>query len=237
MDKVQQYHIAQKRLFERWKAKPAHGQIDHRNGVFVADGIVCPEQWFVQDIRPLFLLKEAYGGNADWDLIQDHLLTGDPIGKHVTWRRVTQWTQGLLNTSLNSICSFEEIEKKQSFGNEFLKHIAAMNIKKSGGKKESEDKDLAAYAQHDKEELYEQLQIIDPTVIVCGYTMDFLNIVMPEPVKEYTGQSPNLFYRTSLNGHDVLVLYYWHPSNQYPDIMNYYTLMCIYQQALKAGLG
>lgn len=43
----------------------------------------------------------------------------------------------------------------------------------------------------------------------------------------------NLAYHITLNGHDVLVLDYWHPANQYPDIMNYYGLMSIYQQALK----
>lgn len=45
-------------------------------------------------------------------------------------------------------------------------------------------------------------------------------------------QNSNLYYFTRLNGHDVIVLDYYHPSNRYPDIMNYYGLIGSYQQAL-----
>ena len=89
------------------------------------------------------------------------------------------------------------------------------------------------YAEYDKLELYEQLQIVDPTVIVCGYTIQCLNRILPVAVKERAGQSPNLYYWTEINQHPVLILDYWHPSNQYPDFMNYYGLVGAYQQALK----
>ena len=42
------------------KRKTQTLRIDHQNGVFIRDGVVCPEQWFLQKVRPLFLLKEAY---------------------------------------------------------------------------------------------------------------------------------------------------------------------------------
>ena len=61
-------------LFEQWKHKACFGTVDHKNDVFVRDGVVCPQKWFSADIRPLFLLKEAYGGESDWDLISDHLM-------------------------------------------------------------------------------------------------------------------------------------------------------------------
>lgn len=236
MDRVQRYNEHCSALFEYWKQKQAFGQIDHANNIFISDGVVCPEIWFSQEIRPLFLLKEAYGWHNDGDLIKDHLLTQGSMSGYPTWRRVTQWAEGLLKTTAEAIYPYTK-QKNCTFGNEFLKHIAAVNIKKSGGVEKSNADDLMAYAKHDKDELYEQIQIIDPTVIICGYTMEYLNIIMPEPIKEWAGQSQNLFYRTQLNGHDVLVLDYWHPSNQYPDIMNYYTLMGIYQQALISSQG
>lgn len=43
----------------------------------------------------------------------------------------------------------------------------------------------------------------------------------------------NLYYNMKLNGHNVLVLDYWHPANQYPEQMNYYGLAAIYQLALR----
>ena len=92
MDLAEAYREQSAALFERWKHKPALGEIDHEKHVFVSDGVVCPEQWFSQEIRPLYLLKEAYGGTEDWSLT-DHLLKS---GKNcnATWRRITQWTQG-----------------------------------------------------------------------------------------------------------------------------------------------
>lgn len=41
-------------------------------------------------VRPLFLLKEAYHGRGNWDLISEHLLTDRKIGSG-TWRRVSEW--------------------------------------------------------------------------------------------------------------------------------------------------
>lgn len=232
MDRINQYIEQCNVLFENWKNKPAHGQVDHRNGVFIADGVVLPEQWFSQDIRPLFLLKEAYNGESDWSLT-DHLLHSKKKC-NATWRRITQWTEGLLNTTADAIHPYTKVQDC-TFGNEYLKRIAAINIKKSGGQKTSDGEDLKVYAQYDRTELYEQLKLADPSVIVCGYTMEHLNLILPEPIKTRAGQSQNLYYYTSINGHDVLVLDYWHPSNQYPDIMNYYTLMSIYQQALRSA--
>lgn len=230
MSRAQEYVAQSKNLFEYWKNKPASGTINHTEGVFISDGIVDPDSWFSQEVRPLFLLKEAYNGDADWDLVNHLQNSTSRCG--ATWRRVSQWTEGLLKTTAKEIFPFQK-QTTVTYGNEFLRQIAVMNVKKSGGQHSSDEQELLMYAEYDKLELYEQLLIIDPTVIICGYTIECLNRIMPERVKEYAGQSPNLFYFTELKGHPVLVLDYWHPSNQYPDFMNYYGLMGAYQQALK----
>lgn len=145
-------------------------EINHADGVFVKDGVVCPEQWFSQEIRPLFLLKEAYGGDKDWSLL-DYLLSDNKSGK--TWQRIAKWTYGLMETTFQQI----------------------------------------------------------PSYILCGYTGAALDVVMGTPVCR--DKNVNRFCWTRLNNHLVLVVDYWHPANQYPDIMNYYGLMGIYQQALR----
>ena len=48
-----------------------------------------------------------------------------------------------------------------------------------------------------------------------------------------TPYNENLYYTIRLSQRDVLVLDYWYPANQYPDIMNYYRLMAVYQMALR----
>ena len=56
---------------------------------------------------------------------------------------------------------------------------------------------------------------------------------MGTEIKDYDHPNENWFYKTRLNDHDVIVLDYYHPANQYPDLLNYYGLLGIYQQALK----
>lgn len=238
---ISNYHKRINTLFEMWKKqtgtveyqekrKTQTVHIDHQNSVFITDGVVCPERWFSQKVRPLFLLKEAYGGDADWDLIADHLLPVHSISK--MWNRISLWTRGMLTTTKDNMAPFVEDDPvANSYGNEHLKQIAVMNVKKSGGDKSSDMNIIRAYADFDKNRLKEQLEICDPTVIVCGYTASTLDIILDKPVRKDYNQ--NLAYHITLNGHDVLVLDYWHPANQYPDIMNYYGLMSIYQQALK----
>ena len=79
MNKSEQYQQDIGNHFKAWKSKPPCDGINHPASVFISDGIVCPGQWFSQKVRPLFLLKEAYHGSGDWDLIAlslIHILRG-----------------------------------------------------------------------------------------------------------------------------------------------------------------
>ncbi|MDO4562667.1 MAG: hypothetical protein Q4C12_02405 [Clostridia bacterium] len=230
MNQAMEYQAKIQSLFNEWKAKPEKNGIDHQNSIFVRDGIVCPEQWYSQETRPMFLLKEAYGGNGDWDLIADHLLTSGKMGRG-TWRRVTEWTRGLLSTSSSYIEPYAD-DSANCYGNQCLKKIAVVNVRKSGGTPSSNMECINNYARTDASELKCEIELIDPTVIVCGYTISSLNIIMGHDIKNYGKTNSNLYYHMTLNKHDVIVLDYWHPSNHYPDIMNYYGLIGIYQQAL-----
>ncbi len=55
-------------------------QSKYPNKVFVKDGIVNPDKWVTQEIKPMFLLKEAYGGKESWDLINDHIFVVNKNG-------------------------------------------------------------------------------------------------------------------------------------------------------------
>ena len=235
----EQYKLKMKDLIDNWQQRNGtvktvqHKQevellIDHTQN-FISDGVVCPEKWFSQSIRTLYLLKEAYG-EGSWDLIADHLCKSGQISQ--MWRRVSKWTSGLLGTTENTLMPYGNWGDVDHYGNEYLQKIAVVNVKKSGGKSSSNMDEIRAYAQFDREELLQELELCDPTVIVCGYTASVLDIIFKTSVRKDGNE--NLFYHIQLNGHDVLVLDYWHPANQYPDVMNYYGLMSIYQQALLA---
>ena len=247
MSDKERYKLDMEQLYSHWKLKePAirlvstksgEGEkiiINHRNNIFISDGVVYPEVWYSQNVRVLFLLKEAYtkNGNSDWDLVKDHLLLKEKKMSHL-FKRICQWTQGILNTSQDDIPAFFSGLSDNHYGNDILKQIAVVNVKKSGGKANSSMEEINQYAEYDSEELKKELEIIDPTVIVCGYTISSLNIIMGTEIKDYDSPNENWFYSTQLNEHDVIVLDYYHPANQYPDLLNYYGLLGIYQQALK----
>ena len=208
-------------------------EIDHANTVFIRDGVVCPELWFAQRTRPLFLLKEAYNGDGDWDLASDHLLTSNSASR--MWRRVSHWTYALLNTTAEELVPYDPGLDVSKFGNEYLRRIAVVNVKKSGGKNNSNMDEIRSYAWFDAERLWKQLSLCDPTVIVCGYTGSALDIIAERMTgtKVRETYNENLYYTMELNGHKVLVLDYWHPANQFPEQMNYYGLAAVYQLGLR----
>lgn len=235
---VESYIEQSNHLFKEWKGKTISGDIelskdhlviDHRNSVFIKDGVVCPKKWFSNNIRPLYLLKEAYGGDKDWDLIKEWLLSDNQMTK--MWNRVAQWTVGLMSTTSTTINPYSKYKSGTFVENEILSNIAVINIKKSKGTKNSNWEEIEKYAEYDRIELLQEIEICDPTIIVCGYTSKPLEIILGNNFRKEWNQ--NCFYHVALNNHDVLVIDYWHPANQYPDIMNYYTLMNIYQLALK----
>ena len=81
----------------------------------------------------LCILRSVRNGDSDWDLVKDHLLLKEKKMSHL-FKRICQWTQGLLNTSQDDIPAFFSGMSDIHYGNDILKHIAVVNVKKSGGK-------------------------------------------------------------------------------------------------------
>lgn len=248
MSTAKTYHSDMEKLYSKWKLKAPISKsisikgkttldvsINHQENVFITDGIVCPEKWYSQNVRLLFLLKEAYHGGGDWDLISEHLLLKDKKMSHL-FKRICQWTYGIMNTTKEVIPMYKAELPDNHYGNDILKQIAVVNVKKSNGKSNSTMNEINQYAEYDQKELKQELEIIDPTVIICGYTISSMNIIMGTKIKDYNHPNENWFYRTKLNKHDVIILDYYHPANQYPDLLNYYGMMGIYQQALKENM-
>ena len=63
------------------------------------------------------------------------------------------------------------------FGNEYLHRIAVINLKKYNGKKSSDRNEIMEYANREKKFIQQQIELCDPTVIVCcstAYALDQL---------------------------------------------------------------
>lgn len=103
---------------------------------------------------------------------------------------------------------------------------AIVNVKKVRGVKVSIHDDLNEYAIRDSDFIRRQLDIIDPTVVVCGGTLASLWLCpwFKDAKKEiYDGvfvKIGNRFY-----------FHHAHPSSFYPKEMKYYFLLSIVQQS------
>ena len=94
--------------------------------------------------------------------------------------------------------------------------------------------EILEYAEQDKDFLSKEIELIDPDIIVCGYSIQALMKVFDLKIKENSGYySENWFYVTDeIFEKKRIILDFYHPSNHYPILLNYYSLACIYQQAL-----
>ena len=205
-------------LFEKWEKK--HIETGHKR--FIRDGIVDEEWWMQGKEVPkiCFFLKEARTQEENYNLVQD-LYKYEPWN---LWQRVAVWTQAIQGAFLGELPYNEELIKKKS--HDAVKQIAVVNAKKSDGLVQSEGDDLRVYMQEDKKELKEEIELINPDIIVCGYTFGMLKEILEDELSaENTSDTMYGFWR------DKLIIDYYHPACHYPNRVNYYALMSICRMA------
>ena len=194
-----------------------------RDSYLIFDGVVDPDNY----AGILFLLKEAYSKDqkfGEYDLVAD-LAKNGPWGG---WGHVAKWTSGLLRTDEHTIAPYRDMSKEEK--NAMLRKIAVMNVKKVDGKTSSVNENLMTYARDNAEILQQEIAHVQPRIIVCGNTFRFL-----KEIYNLTGEysCDNWYYWLELEGvGKVLILDYYHFSAQYPELLTYYGLTNIYQQAL-----
>jgi len=193
------YMNSYKVLMEKWKTK--HNAID--NG-FAEDGIVSPDIWFAlppEDERILLLLKEAYTvkdpklvwSEAKW---LAHEVCMENCGNDCkactitggTFNAVAEWIYGIIHArdgTLNKYDNWLGVQSRKTkeyrtVRDSLLARTAIVNIKKSSGVSNSTHKDIKCYAEHDMDFLVEQIELIKPTVIICGGTYEMLRHIYPQ---------------------------------------------------------
>lgn len=181
----------------------------------------------------MFILKEAYNDKkTPWSLT-DWLRDRDNYPS--MWKRVAEWAYAIQNTDIKNIANPKDIA---DFDNDKIKSIinkiAVINIKKSNGGKISNIKEINLYAKEDKDELTKQIEMIDPDIIVCGYTIEALDILYDNKIKKDVGINYYGSYVTEAIGNrERIVLDYYHPANRWPRYINFYAIAHVYQEALK----
>lgn len=171
----------------------------------------------------VFFLKEARTDQeSGYNLVKD-LYEHEPWK---LWQKVAIWTQAIQSAfSGEQVYNEEKIKLKSHHA---IKQIAVVNVKKSDGLKESNNNDLEFFAEQDKNMLKEELEIINPDIIVCGYTLRLLETVLGDELEsDKTRDTMYGFWK------DKLVIDYYHPACYYPNRVNYYALMSICRIAEK----
>ncbi len=207
-------------LFDMWEKK--HLEKGYKR--FIRDGIV-DEKWWLQEQKVpkiCYFLKEARTEQKEgYNLIKD-LYNYEPWN---LWQRVAVWTQAIQFVFAGERAYNEEKIKLKA--ETAIRQIAVVNVKKSDGLAESNEKDLLKYVQEDKLEIKKELQIINPDIIVCGYTFGMLKAVLGDELDvEKTSDTMYGFWK------DKLIIDYYHPACHYPNRVNYYALMSICRLAL-----
>jgi hypothetical protein len=209
----------QKELFHEWKQTPLH-----KNAVFISDGIIDIDKWLRSEKKIALFLKEAYGEKQDWDLSQ--LIREEWKGpKTKMWWTVSYWLFLLQKTTKDYIPLFPDSDSEFNECKDYLLSSAVINIRKSDGETSSNFETLKKYTEKDKKFLIQQIELINPDIILCGYTFnhlkELLGEVKPVPNTEW-------IYKYG----DRLIIDFWHPANQYPNRLCYYTLGHLYQRVL-----
>lgn len=217
-------------LMEEWATR--HRDKGWAN--FISDGVVNAEAYEKSGLKICFFLKEAYTKEEDWSLTE-WLNTG-AITK--MWGRVAEWTYGIRNVTITDIPTKPQLTREQKA--ELIKSIAVVNVKKSNGNIQSDYADLLQYAVEDCNYLKREMDMLKPDVIVCGNNSSLLRLLYGAEVTDKNKVSMDGIIDAEYmrkNGYAFLgnqiIIDYYHPANQYPSMLNYYTVCSLYQQALK----
>lgn len=237
-------------LFDIWQ----NGE-NHDIKTFVRDGIV--KFGWGSKKKILFILKEAYLKKDENGEVQDckHDVRdwlSDEKGfcellnskyKNV-WRRIVEWTYCINETNETKIASFPsdlfEGENKRVV-TDLINSVAVINLKKSSGKAVSDPSELNKYSNDDREFIQKQIELISPDIIVCGFTLDFLDKnVYDKEIKSKPGKNDDWFYYTKkISDKEILIIDFYHPAARKTKIENwenpetrYCKLAECYQKAL-----
>ena len=207
-----------KKFLEDWQKRPRY-----KNKEFVSDGPIDWERWNKTERRVLFLAKEVNAGESkNWSLPETiRCVWKGPMNK--IWWTAGYWAYGIHRLKRDSIPPNPKCEKLWDDVRESFLSTAVVNIKKREGGPSSDDDDLIKYVHEDGDLLKKQVESLSPNFVVCCNTWHLVKDVWSnaEKVSEQV-------YKID----DMLVLDFWHPANRFPDVMNYYSVLVLLQQAL-----
>jgi hypothetical protein len=203
-------------LFERWRQ--FYGE---STKAFAEDGIINEVAWANASPKVLFLLKETNDYCGDLRKLIPKYWKG-------SWPNVGRWTYGIHKIAAGHFPSFIEASRPENYKSAG-ESSAIMNLKKLTGKDQSKMEEIRSFAQQDKDFIREEVDIIQPDIVVCGATFGIAKGIISgldcKPI------DPD---RKCFKLGETVWIDYCHPTARFRHDMMYYTLIAIYQNYLKS---
>ena len=162
------------------------------DSVLVLDGIINVASYNLSNHKILWILKEPYGEDA---FKYSDYINGFEFGKsfptsRAMWEKITYVNYGILN-NYQLWADFKTLYKDENVFRA-LHNCALINLKKNPGKTKSNHSEIRNAYQRYKDRIHEQLKFINPDIIICGGTFNFLqlpfdkvNLIIGENLKGY----------------------------------------------------
>ena len=201
------------RILAEWKSR-ANGR-----GTFIFDGIFDPGRWESTEPKILFVLKEACNDEIDvedWDLTKD-----ESVRSSVAFREAGYWAYCVLN----NILSPESVTR--ALAEDALLRTATINVKKISGIAYASNDELKSHVDEFGDLLLRQIDAINPTFVICGYTWWLLNKLVPKTRK--------VSEVVRMTDEGRVFVNFWHPSNRFPRLMNCVTLVSSLREGGQLG--
>lgn len=123
---------------------------------FKPDGVICPEKFFSQNERYLFIAKECHDEGDENNFWLQEVAQGDKESEKFS-KRFSVLVNALISNDFTNI----------SQSTEAFNYIAFMNLNKRGGFASCDPRVLEAYTEHYKNYILDEIKLINPTTIIC----------------------------------------------------------------------
>ena len=133
--------------------------------------------------------------------------------KYKMWWTAAYWCYAVHNATYTS--PIFPKDKSEDLSNALMSS-AVVNIKKSSGKKSSDNQDLIWYVENDHEYIQKQIEWINPEFIICCGTWSLVNKRLWPNAKE--------IYDKVWLADSYKLIDFGHPANQFPNDLQYYAL-------------
>lgn len=140
---------------------------------FVLDGELVYEDYLDSPHKLLFLMKESYVASDWWDIAGSPIETMQGGKVDTIWQNIHRW-KFLINSFLSDgeVPAYPELEDLEGYSPASfpLSDIAYVNVSKELGESTSNAKFIQKRAIDDQEFLREQIDLLNPYVVICAGT-------------------------------------------------------------------